>query len=448
MSALTRQEAAWSLTEAANEPYFNLVQRYVFAPYFAGTLAASAAQGASLWGYALGAAGLAIAVLAPVLGSIADSGSRLKPWLAVAGVVAFLSAASLWFAAPGVALLPVVMVIFVATVAMELMSQFANAFLPVASRPERMGLLSGLAFGFSQLAGIAVLLLVLALSAAPPGFVALAPHGVERMAGPIAALSVALFLVPFLLVAHDREATQRASVRDGLGDLRATLLEAWSNTDMRLFLIARMFTADGMAVVFAFGAVLAAASFGWKADTLAQFGLIITVFGVIGGFSGGLIDGKIGSKRLALLGLALMVAGSASVILTDGANLFGVATHVALGAPLSTPQEWGFMVSGAFIAAGAAFTIAGMRTMMAKLAPPEKVAAYFGLYAFVGKATAFVGPTLVGLIAGATGSVRPGIGVALLFLLLGALALLRVRSPKDQFASAALVGTVPILREN
>lgn len=431
---LTGQEAAWSLTEAANEPYFNLVQRYVFAPYFAGTLAASAAQGASVWGYALGAAGFAIAFLAPLLGSIADSGSRLKPWLAGAGVVAFLASGSLWFAAPGVSLWPVAIAIFVASVAMELMNQFTNAFLPIACRPERMGLLSGMAFGFSQLAGIGVLLLVLALSTNPPAFIAEAPNGIDRLAGPIAAFSILLFLVPFLLVAHDREAGKTASVRQGLSDLKGTLMEAWSDRNMRLFLIARMLTADGMAVVFAFGAVLAAAAFGWKADTLAIFGIIITVFGVVGGFSGGLIDGRIGSRRLSLLGLALMAFGAASVLLTDGSRLLGIPTGVPLGAPLSSPQEWGFMASGAFIAAGAAFTIAGMRTMMAKLAPPGKIAAYFGLYAFVGKATAFVGPTLVGVIAGATGSVRPGIGVALIFLLVGALALFRVRSPIRQVA--------------
>lgn len=434
MSRLTKQEAAWSLTEAANEPYFNLVQRYVFAPYFAGTLAATTAQGASVWGYALGAAGFAIAILAPLLGSIADSGSRLKPWLAGAGAVAFVASASLWFAAPGISLLPVALAIFCASVAMELMNQFSNAFLPVACRPERMGLLSGLAFGFSQLAGICVLLAVLAISASPPAFIASAPNGVDRLAGPIAAFSILLFLVPFLLVAHDRKATGSASVRQGLSDLKGTLVEAWSDRNMRMFLIARMITADGMAVVFAFGAVLAAASFGWKADTLAKFGIVITVFGVLGGFTGGLIDGRIGSKRLSLLGLALMALGSASVILTDDAHLMGFATGVPLGAPLSTPQEWGFMASGAFIATGAAFTIAGMRTMMAMLAPPGKIAAYFGLYAFVGKATAFVGPTIVGLIAAATGSVRPGIAVALAFLLLGAVALFRVRSPIRQVA--------------
>lgn len=429
---LTRQEAAWSLTEAANEPFFNLVQRYVFAPYFAGTLASSQAEGASIWGYALGGAGLAIAILAPVLGSIADSGARLKPWLAGAGALAFASSVALWFAAPGVSLIPVAFVVMLGMVAVELMTQFSNAFLPVAARPERMGLLSGLSFGFSQIAGMLVLLIVLALASATPDWLATVPHGVDRISGPIAAVSVILFLSPFLLVAQDRVATQGPSVRQGLNDLKATLREAWADRNMRLFLAARLFSADGMAIIFGFGAVLAAQMFGWKADTLARFGLVITTFGVIGGFSGGFIDGRIGSKRLSILGLLLMGIGAASVMLTDGSRMFGIETGVPLGAPLSTPQEWSVMVGGAFIAAGAAFAIAGMRTMMAMLAPPANVAAYFGLFAFVGKATAFVGPTLVGLMASLTGSVRPGIGLAILFLIVSGVSLSLVRSPNRQ----------------
>lgn len=426
---LNRQEVAWSLTEAANEPYFNLVQRYVFAPYFAGTLAATQAEGASLWGYALGAAGFGIAVLAPTLGSIADSGARLKPWLAGAGLVTFLASAGLWFAAPGSPILLVALLVFIAGISVELMNQFSNAFLPVSSRPEKMGLLSGLSFAFSQVAGLAVLLLVLAASESPPAFLADVPNGVDRLAGPIAAGAVVLFLVPFLIVANDRQAGQGPSFAQGFLDLKVTLVEAWADRNMRLFLIARMISADGMAIVFGFGAVLGAASFGWEAGTLARFGLIITVFGVLGGLSGGFLDTRYGTKRVTLAGLLLMALGTASVLLTDASHLLGIPTGVPLSTPLSTPQEWGYLASGAVIAVGAAFTVAAMRTMMAQLAPPQKIAAYFGLYSFVGKATAFVGPTLVGLIASATGSVRPGIAVALVFLLASAACLWGVRAP-------------------
>jgi UMF1 family MFS transporter len=297
-----------------------------------------------------------------------------------------------------------------------------------------MGMLSGLSFGVSQLAGMLVLLLVIALSRAEIPWLEAVPNSTDRLAGPIAAGAVLVFLTPFLLVAKDRTGAGKASVGQGLRDLKATLGEAWADRNMRLFLIARMISADGMAIVFGFGAVLAAASFGWKADSLAVFGLMITTFGVVGGFLGGWLDERIGAKRLTLLGILMMGIGSASVALTDAGRLFGFTTGVPLGAPLSTPQEWGFLGAGALIAAGAAFTVSGMRTMMAMLAPPEKIASYFGLYAFVGKATAFVGPTLVGLIASQTGSVRPGIFLAVLFLGASYAVLAMVRSPIRQVA--------------
>lgn len=431
---LTRAEAAWTLTEAANEPYFNLVQRYVFAPYFAGTLATSQGEGASLWGFALGAVGLTIAILAPTLGAIADSGARLKPWLAAASLMTVLAASSLWFAEPGVTLWPVLLAIFFASVSAELMNQFANAFLPGVAHPRRLGLLSGLAFGISQLVGIGALLLVLAASRAPPAFLDGVPNAVDRLAGPIGAAAVILFILPFLFFARETGVARPVSVRLGLSDLRNTLKEAWRERNMRFFLIGRMITADGLSIIFAFGAVLGATSFGWKADSLAVFGLVITLFGAVGGFLGGWLDSRIGARGLILSGILLVALGTALVLFTDSDSIFGMPTGVVLGVPLASPQERVFLFCGALIAMGAAFTISGQRALMAMLAPPGRAASYFGLFAFVGKATAFVGPFIVGIIAAATGSVRPGIAVALLFLGLGFLAMWVVRSPKGRLA--------------
>lgn len=420
---LRRGELAWTLTEAANEPFFNLVIRYVFAPYFAATLAAGAALGTSLWAYAVGASGLVIALSAPLLGAIADSGARLKPWLAGSGLATALAAGLLWFGVPGTPLLLVAALVFAAGVAAEYVTMFANSLLAVAGSRERLGLLSGLAFGFAQAAGLLVLLVILLLS----GRASDVPHLADRMAGPLAAAAVLLCLAPYLLVGPDRTpaAGQRPSLARGLADLRATLIEAWRVPVLRGFLLGRMFAADGMAVVFSFGAVLAGLTFGWTARELALFGFVITVFGVAGGLAGAGLDRRIGARRLTLAGLLLIMAGTVSVVLTDEARLFGVATGVALGAPLASPQEKGFLAAGAVIAMGAAFAIAGMRTMMANLAPPDRLASYFGLYAFIGKATAFAGPFLVGLVTEWTGSLRPGIAVALAFLVVGFLLLRR-----------------------
>jgi UMF1 family MFS transporter len=420
---LTRGEAAWTLTEAANEPFFNLVIRYVFAPYFATTLAVGATAGASLWGYAVGASGLVIALGAPLLGSVADSGARLKPWLAAAGLLTVLASAGLWFGTPGAPLLLIAGLVFLGAVAAEFMNMFSNALLPVCARPERMGQLSGIAFGLSQLAGLVALFIVLGLSRLELPI----PHLSDRMAGPMAAFAVLLFLLPYLAVGPDRHGSLAGvSLGRGLRDLAATLRTAWADGQIRAFLLGRMVAADGMAIVFAFGAVLAGITFGWKTGTLALFGLVITVFGILGGFLGAWLDSRLGARRLVLTGLVLIILGTLSVVLTDATRLFGIPTGVALGAPLASPQEWGFIGAGALVAAGAAFAVSGMRTLMAALAPPGQLAAYFGLYSFVGKATAFIGPFLVAAITDMTGSLRPGIAVALAFLVAGFLLMRRV----------------------
>ncbi|WP_448581546.1 MFS transporter [Thermaurantiacus sp.] len=432
---LRRGELAWTLTEAANEPFFNLVIRYVFAPYFAATLAAGTAAGTSLWAYAVGASGLAIALLAPLTGAIADSGARLKPWLAAAGLVTASAAGLLWFGVPGTPLLAIAALVFVAGIAAELVNMFANSLLAVAGSRERLGFLSGLAFGLAQAAGLVVLLVTLWLTRLDSSV----PHLADRMAGPLAAAAVLLCLGPYLLVGPDRAPApgQRLSLGKGLADLKALLAQAWQAPPLRTFLLGRMFAADGMAVVFAFGAVLAGLTFGWKARELALFGFVITIFGVAGGLVGAFLDRRLGARRLTLLGVALIMLGTVSVVLTDEVRLFGVATGVALGRPLASPQEWGFLGAGALIAAGAAFAVAGMRTMMANLAPPDRLASYFGLYAFVGKATAFVGPFLVGLVTQWTGSLRPGIAVALAFLCIGFLLLRKTGSQKPLLAPRA-----------
>src|SRR5689334_14664161 len=78
---------AWIFFDWAAQPYFTLITTFVFAPYFATHVASSPAEGQSLWGFATAAAGLLIALLSPVLGAIADSSGRRKPWIAGFGAL-------------------------------------------------------------------------------------------------------------------------------------------------------------------------------------------------------------------------------------------------------------------------------------------------------------------------------------------------------------------------
>src|SRR3954453_6904744 len=101
--ASPRALVGWVLFDWAAQPFFTLVTTFVFAPYFATALAPNPVEGQALWGYATAMAGLALAVLSPALGSIADATGPKKPWIAASGLVLLAGCAALWFAAPGAA---------------------------------------------------------------------------------------------------------------------------------------------------------------------------------------------------------------------------------------------------------------------------------------------------------------------------------------------------------
>src|ERR1700740_26939 len=86
----------WIFFDWAAQPYFTLITTFVFAPYFAGFVAPDPASGQAVWGFATAAAGLAIALLSPVLGAIADASARRKPWIAGFGALLVIGSSLLW----------------------------------------------------------------------------------------------------------------------------------------------------------------------------------------------------------------------------------------------------------------------------------------------------------------------------------------------------------------
>ena len=406
-------QAAWCLTEAANEPFFTLVQRYIFPPFFVAALAAgSDANGAATWGYVTSAAGLLVAIGAPLLGAMIDSAGRRRPALIAVSLASMIASAVLWWATPGSPLLLVALAAAIAITGAELLAVITNAWLPQVARFGRAGTFSGIAFGLGQLAGIASLVLVIALSDELPKALAHIPFAIERLAGPIAAVAMLVFLVPSFLFLRDIPRSPAAAGSPGsLATLWLMCREAAGDVRLARFYIGRAIGGDGMSLMFAFGAVLAGQLFGWKAGTLATFGVVVTVAAASGGFLSVVIDKWLGARRTVITGMAIVLAGSAA--------LLSIGSAANAGVPFGTLNEKLFTAAALLIALGSGPAIAGMRALMAEIAPPGRATAAFGLYAFSGRATNFIGPLVLGLIVSATGSLRAGLLVALVFLLIG-----------------------------
>ncbi len=441
---------SWALFDWAAQPYYTLVVTFLFGPYFVNGFMADPVRGAALWAYATGVAELIAAVLAPVLGAIADAGFPRKPWIAGFSVVLVVGLLGLWLAIPGeMRFLPVVLVCFVlATIGAELATVFTNAMMPSLIPARRLGTLSGYGWAVGFVGGLISLALVAGFIVADPhtgktllGLTPVVPpdpatRAGDRLIGPLSAIWYLIFVLPLFLYTPDRPGTklQEGAVKAGLTQfVRALKRLVREHKQVALFLLARMLYADGLGAIFAFGGIYAAYIFGWGASELGLFGIIITVAATIGAFIGGPLDDRFGSKAVITWTLLLFIIASMGVLSVghDHVLLFvPVEPKVPGSAPFASTGELVYLAFAALIGIASGPVQAASRTLLARMCPPEKLTEFFGFFAFSGKITAFAAPFAIGVVTAATGSQRVGISASILFLIAGLVLLQWVRAPK------------------
>lgn len=435
-----RSVVAWIFFDWAAQPFFTLVTTFVFAPFFAAALAADPAQGQALWGYATGLAGLAIALLSPLLGGIADRTGPRKPWIAVFGAMLVAGSAMLWYARPGSPwAVPIALGGFViATIGAEFATIFNNAMMTRLVPPERLGRLSGTGWAVGYLGGLVSLALTLGFLAADPhtgrtlaglaplfGLDAAAREG-DRFSGPLTALWFVIFVAPMFLLTPDSPRTGiplKVAAAGGFSHLKATLAELPSLPGLGRFLLANMIYQDGLVALFAFGGIYGAGVFGWQTIELGVFGILLTVTGTLGAWAGGRLDDAIGGKRVILGAIACLLFACLGILSLGPdrvAFVIPAAPAVAGDGLFASLPEKVYLGLGLLIGLVAGPLQASSRSLLARIAPPARIGEFFGLFALAGKVTSFMGPTLVALATSLFASQRAGLAVLIVFFLTGA----------------------------
>jgi MFS transporter, UMF1 family len=436
---------SWIFFDWAAQPYFTLITTFVFAPYFATSVAPDPATGQSLWGFAMAAAGLAIAVMSPVLGAIADAAGRRKPWIAGFGAVLVVASCALWIGRPGDpgVVAPLLAAVALASIGAEFATVFNNAMMPTLVPPERIGRLSGTGWATGYVGGIVSLLIVLGLLAANPetgrtllGLKPLfgldpASHQGDRAAGPLTGLWFIVFVTPMFLFTPDYPARRpvREALREGLSELKQSIRRLPQQTSLAAFLLANMIYTDGLVSLFAFGGIYAAGTFGWHTIQIGTFGIILAIAGTFGAWFGGKLDDLIGPKRVIAASMLVLLTAVAAILLVDKDSvLFIEVAPPQSGALLfSSAAERAYLVLGCLIGAAGGPLQAASRTLLIRLAPKDRIAQYFGLFALTGKVTSFIGPLLIGVITAVTASQKAGMAVLVVFFVTGLALLMRVR---------------------
>ena len=444
-----RALVSWVLFDWSAQPYYTLVLTFLFAPYFVNAVAATPAHGQALWGYAAAAAGVLIALGSPFLGALADGRGARKPWIGTFSVFLVASLAALWFAVPGAdnsTIFFVLAAFVIATAMAEFTTVFTNAIMPTLVPRSQLGRLSGTGWAVGYAGGLLSLAVMAGLIVTDPAtgrtlfglepILALDQSAREgdRLVGPFAALWFALFMIPFFLFVPDRaHVAPTAARRPALAELWETIRGLPSHRDMLLFLIARMLYADGLSAIFAFGGIYGASVFGWGAMELGIFGIVLTLTGVFGALIGGVLDDRVGSKRVIMVSLVLLLVGAFGILSVDPNYVLFVSEvvpKVAGSAPFSSTGELVFLAFAMLVGFVAAPVQAASRALLARLAPPERMTQYFGLFAFSGKVTAFLAPLLVAIVTQASGSQRLGMASIAVFLIAGLFLMLPVQTAR------------------
>ncbi|QPC88504.1 MFS transporter [Mesorhizobium sp. NBSH29] len=439
----------WMLFDWASQPFFTVITTFIFGPYFVSRMASDPATGQAAWGYGIAAAGLVIAILSPVLGSIADQTGPRKPWIGLFSVIQIIAMALLWYAAPGSNLFLFVALFSLASIAAEFSAVFNDSMMPRLVPNAEIGKVSNVAWGLGYLGGMIALIFVVLFMAGSPEtgktIIGVTPlFGLDPLAGedaratgPLSALWYLVFVLPMFLFTPDagRASKLGPAIKAGLSELKSTLSEVRKRAGIFRFLVARMLYQDGVNALLALGGTFAAAMFGWSITEIGIFGIILNVVAVFGCLVASRLDMALGSKVLVMISLVLLTIATFGIVSTGpGFTLFGALPLPGedSGGLFGTPAEKAYIVFGLLIGVAFGPVQASSRSYMARSVTPDESGRYFGIYALVGRATSFMVPFLVATVTVATDSARLGMAVIAVFLLAGMVVLAGTPYPADR----------------
>ncbi len=441
----------WMMFDWASQPYNTLLLTFIFGPYFAeimvnrlvsGGIAAELAQATAqaYWGYGLAASGVLIAVLAPILGSLADSRQRRMPWIWLFSFLYVIGAAGLWTAQPESFSVVGVLVLFaVGLIGMEFATIFTNAMLPTLGDRREIGAISGNGWALGYVGGVlalSIMLLFLAESGDGLTLIGLEPIlGLDpsvregtRSVGPFTAIWYAVFMIPFFLWVRENPARHPnlPSAGQSLRDLGKTLRSLPRRPSKTSFLVSSMFYRDALNGIYTFGGIYAFGVLDWSLTDIGIFGIIGAVSGALFAWIGGRADRQFGPKPVIVVCIFVLLTAVIAIVTITPTSIF----LFPVGAGSAVP-DIAFYFFGCVIGAAGGALQAASRTMMVHQSNSERVTEAFGLYALAGKATAFLAPASIAIVSDLTGSQRMGITPLIALCLIGLILLLWVRPEGD-----------------
>ncbi|WP_322792055.1 MFS transporter [Bellilinea sp.] len=420
-----RERWAWYLYDFGNSAYAAVVLLAIYSAYFQGQVVGGS-EGTRLWGVSVGIAMLVVAVLSPVLGTLADFSASKKKFLLFFTTLSVIFTAALFLVMPG-DIFTGMLFFILAEIGYRAAQVFYNALLPEIATPQEIGKVSGKGWAFGSLGGIVCLLIVLAL------IMSIGGTTVVRFSFLITAVFYLASSVPLFLWLRERAEPQPLGKGDNYIQvasrrLRETFRAVRHYREFIKFIIAFLIYNDGIMMALNFAAIIGAVLFSMTQQQLIIFMIIIQVTSVAGAYLFGILADRWSSKRSLILSLILMIGAIVWMLFVQNVTVFFIIGALA-----------GFALTGVQSVS---------RTLVGQFAPIEKSAEFYGFFEVGGRTSSFIGPTVYGFIAAEAAillsargmdavsaeqmGIRVAIGSIVAFLVLGLVLVLKIRQPQPE----------------
>ena len=406
-----RSQLSWAFYDWANSAFATTVMAGFFPVFFKEFWAADLpVTDSTFWlGVGNSVASILVVVLAPFIGALADQGGHKKKLLVLFAFLGILMSASLYFVASGFWVMALV-IYGLGVIGFSSSIVCYDALLVDVAPAAQLDRVSAFGFALGYLGGGLLFALNVVMVLKPAVFGLEDASAAVRVAFLMVATWWALFSIPVILFVQERKpiATGPGIFRSAIQELISNIREVHQYRMAFTFLVAYWLYIDGVDTIVRM-AVDYGMAIGFDASDLLT-ALLVTQFV---GFPAALVFGRIGERFGPKAGINAALVICVLVVIW--------AWHMQ-----AVWEFYGLAVSIGLVQGGIQ---ALSRSLYARLIPPERAGAFFGMYNMLGKFAAVLGPLLVGVVSMLTSNPRSGILAILLLFVAGGLVLQAVKVP-------------------
>lgn len=406
----TKIEKSWILQDWANSAYSIMITTAVFPLFFKAVsegAGVSAVNSTAYLGYANAIGTLAVSLLAPILGAIADYKGYRNPMFSLAtglGIIATFSFALI----PDENWLLLLIIYAVSSIGFGAANIFYDASLIDSTTLNRMDRVSSAGYGWGYIGSsipFVIFIFFQLTQILPISQTALIKGGFAATA-----LWWFIFTIPYW-----KNVEQKTYIKKQPHVVKNSFLRLWETIrnirqyrNVFLFLIAYFFYIDGVGTIFKMATAIGA-DVGLMANDLIVVMLICQFVAFPFSILYGVLAGRFGNKKMIYVGIATY-----TFICIFALSLDSLLTFIILAVLVGTAQGGIQSLS---------------RSLFGQLIPKENANEFFGFYNIFGKFAAVVGPLLVGIISQLTGNSLNGVFALIVLFIIGGSVLYFVEEP-------------------